>query len=802
MHTRLETFTQWSRFSGGSGAPYWTLLACGIHPPNITPTQSAIIHSEYPYTHSPSPSSLPAMLWSTNYGRLLSQTMFTLFFAGKEYAPKCVIDGVNVQEWLQAKYLGAIAELAKKIAAWEGEDARREGVVIGWDSMNEPFEGLVGWDDLNINPTGQGSTLKKGTHPSPAQSLRLGMGQAQTVDNYKFGALGPQQDGTVTIDPKGLKVWGTREELGEDEQGYNRRWGWKRGAEWEVGSCIWANHGVWDIETGFMLRPDYFRYRASVNPGSPNGSPRTDELMVIEEVEFIDDFWKPHWLSYSSVVRMHLPLTIIFVQPSVFAPPPRLSFTETHGRCAYSPHYYDGLTLVSRHWGWMNADALGLLRGKYKGRIGGEMLSAVKFGERAIRKSLREQIGYLKDDVAVLGNSEDMAEKYGLGMYPTLIGEIGTPFDMDDKKSYGFSSEGRYLGDYSSQEKALDASLNACDGERAVNWTVWPYVGDDHSHEWGDGWNMEDLSLWSLGDLVERPQGGGSAVTLCGGSVGNGKSTTTLVPSSVNTSAASSALNLLDVRLTRRVYSDPRRQPHPYSRIRGYTLNPFIFLTNGARAYRAFSRPRPVTSVGVPESVEFDMGKGVFRLRVKVGRDDVVALGEERDGETHDEGRATEVFLPLVHYANADVVNDAFRIWREGEGEEGTETDSNTVVDVEIGPNADKEASCLIGDTYRLVYPSVDGRKCVGEEVALVDVDVWVSHGKFRVVGQRLLWWYSEAVGEQNGMKVDMEVKRRGGPLKVVDWRKVGSTMEEQEEVDEKGVCEKICDEDGPCIIA
>ena len=730
------------------------------------------------------------MIWSTNYGRLLSQTIFTLFFAGKEYAPKCVIDGVNIQEWLQAKYLGAISELAKRIAEWEVEEEERKGVVIGWDSLNEPFEGLVGWDDLNINPAGQGSTLKKGTHPTPAQSFRLGMGQAQTVDNYKFGSMGPQRDGTVTIDPKGLRLWGTREELGEDKEGYNRRWGWQRAAEWDVGYCIWANHGVWDVETGFVLRPDYFRYQSSSKSELPNGTVNGDGVMM-EEVEFINDFWKPHWLAYNSVVRTYLPSTIIFVQPPVFAPPPKLSFAETRGRCVYSPHYYDGLTLVCRHWGWVNADALGLLRGKYKGRIGGEMMAAVKIGERAIRNSLREQIGYLKDDVGVLGNTkveEDM-EKYGLGKYPTLIGEIGTPFDMDDKKSYGFSSGGRYLGDYSSQEKALDASLNACDGGRAVNWTVWTYVGDDHSHKWGDGWNMEDLSLWSLGDLVERE---GSTAMLCGEGR-NGKSSTTLVPLSVGTRAASSALNLLDVPLTRRAY---RQSQHQYSHSRGYSVNPFIFLTNGARAYRAFSRPWPVKSVGVPESVEFDLRKGVFRLGVKVGREDIVALGEEKDKEgDRDESRATEVYLPLVHYVNADVVHDAFRIWREGEGDDGTETDSNTVVEVEIGPKSGKEGPRSIGETYRLVYPSVDGNKCAGAEVTLVDVEVWISHGCFRVVGQRLLWWYADVVSADAETKVEMEVKRRGGPLKVVDWRKVSSMeAEEIEEIEEKGVCERICD--------
>ena len=78
---------------------------------------------------------------------------------------------------------------------------------MGWDSLNEFSEGFCGWDDLNSNPTSQGSTLKKGTYPTPAQSLRLGMGTVQTVDNWSFGKLGPVRDGQVTIDPKGLKIW-------------------------------------------------------------------------------------------------------------------------------------------------------------------------------------------------------------------------------------------------------------------------------------------------------------------------------------------------------------------------------------------------------------------------------------------------------------------------------------------------------------------------------------------------------------------------------------------------------------------
>ncbi len=60
----------WSRFSGGDGAPGWTLEAVGLDMENFQETGAAIVHATYgdPF---------PRMIWPTNSGKLTAATMFT-----------------------------------------------------------------------------------------------------------------------------------------------------------------------------------------------------------------------------------------------------------------------------------------------------------------------------------------------------------------------------------------------------------------------------------------------------------------------------------------------------------------------------------------------------------------------------------------------------------------------------------------------------------------------------------------------------------------------------------------------------
>jgi len=230
---------------------------------------AALVHCDWPTKADPHPSAFPGMIWGTNYNRLFSETVFTLFFAGRVFAPKCIIDGKNIQDYLQEHFLNAVGALAKKISDAGG---LYESCVIGWDSMNEPGEGLIGQRDIGSVPKDR--QLKKGPTASPIQGMKLGMGEKQELDVWDFGGLGPKKSGTQVVDPKGRKVWLAAEE--EESRG-GGKWGWKRGKEWEMGTCSTSNPSLLslaDVQSGLNMvfgtsRPARYSSQITSIPTTP-----------------------------------------------------------------------------------------------------------------------------------------------------------------------------------------------------------------------------------------------------------------------------------------------------------------------------------------------------------------------------------------------------------------------------------------------------------------------------------------------------------------------------------------------------
>ena len=129
----------WSRWTGGDGAPAWTLEKVGFDLANLDDSAAALTQQRC------SDGEYPGMVWNSNNFRLAAGTMWTLFFAGNDFAPNTLIDGVPVQEYLQSHYLGAMSKVA--------ETLKDEPSVLGFDILNEPSVGFVGIQDVrDIGP--------------------------------------------------------------------------------------------------------------------------------------------------------------------------------------------------------------------------------------------------------------------------------------------------------------------------------------------------------------------------------------------------------------------------------------------------------------------------------------------------------------------------------------------------------------------------------------------------------------------------------------------------------------------------
>jgi Glycoside hydrolase family 5 C-terminal domain/Cellulase (glycosyl hydrolase family 5) len=527
----------WSRFTGGSGAPMWTLYACGLNPETFHTTQAAVVQNTWD-----NPAEFPKMMWPTNYTRLATETTFTLFYAGRDFAPNAIIDGKNIQDYLTDHFINACVHLARRIH--EAGDLE-EDCVIGWESMNEPHRGLLGWEDLEAIP--ESLKMRKGTMPTPWQSILSGSGRAVEVDTWDFGSFGPYKSGRQLVDPEGVSAW-----LPESYD--DSKYGWKRDPGWQLGECLWAQNGVWSSKEDQLLKKDYFSY-------IPKSGTRLDYE------KFTNTYFMEHYRRYRDAIRAVHKNCIIILQSAVLEIPPRIIGTpDDEQRIIFASHYYDGLTLLTKHWNkWYNFDIFGFMRGKYS-----SPMFAVKVGETAIRNSFREQLEGIQ-----------LEGKQYTGIHPVLFTEIGIPYDMDNHYAYK-------TGDYSSQVAALDANHFALEGSGANGYTLWTYVASNN-HRWGDNWNGEDLSIFSVDDSVPTS----SQSVLPSASV-----------SSLSVDKTSSS-PIVDKSNLQKHLKTPQISNQRQGVGQGDT-------NQGMRAAEAFLRPSPISTVGNVVKYGFDLRNCTF----------------------------------------------------------------------------------------------------------------------------------------------------------------------------------------------
>lgn len=393
----------WSRFTGGDGAPYWTLEKVGFDPLKFTETGSAFIHN---IKGNP----FPRMIWPTNYNKLGTATMFTLFFGGDDFAPQLKIDSLSAQDYLQTHYFNAIKQVAMKLKGLPN--------VIGFDTFNEPSIGYIGIRDLNAY-----DILKNGTMPTPFEGMILGDGNTLEVKRFEFAFTGIREKENVLVNPNKFSAW---------ENG---------------GHDIWKEAGAWGYDSfnqPVLLKPNHF----SVVNGKP--------------VDFSEDYFKPFVRRYKAAIHSIDSNWLIFAEAAIQHELPK--FTESEAsKVVNAAHWYDYAVLLTKEYtSWFGVDV-----------VAGKAV----FGKSTVRKAFHSNLARKKEETMRT-----------LGSNPTLIGEFGIPYDLNEKSAYKKSN-------FSDQEACLDRSFRAMESNQ-LSYTLWNYTADNDNAN-GDQWNGEDLSIFS-----------------------------------------------------------------------------------------------------------------------------------------------------------------------------------------------------------------------------------------------------------------------------------------------------------------
>lgn len=331
----------WSRWcGGGDGAPRWTMERVGLRPECFEET-GAVLRAEDRAGRNP-------MLWATNYELFACATMFSLFFGGDRYAPGVCVDGVPVQRWLQAKYIDAIAALARAL--------RAEANVLGFGTMNEPSLGWIGVDDLRRIPV----PWRFGYGLSPWQCMQLAAGaEARWVVLYGQPFL---PSGLRTLNP------GRRRACASDP---------------------WEAAGVWDDDAQRLIRPDHFRF-----VGDP-----------------VRAFLRPFWDAFSRRIHDECdPDALIFTEAP--PPQRRMRGRSAECAVARpfevpSPHFYDTVSIMlQRHVPWL---AIDLAHEGWTPPLCVGRASARRARHRSIELLTRTRGGLMLGEVGVPSGAHDEA---------------------------------------------------------------------------------------------------------------------------------------------------------------------------------------------------------------------------------------------------------------------------------------------------------------------------------------------------------------------------------------------------------
>lgn len=434
----------WSRMSGGDGAPGWTFEAVGLDFTKFDAADAAhVMQARYDYASDERrQAGYPQMSWGSNYRLPANGIMWTLFWGGRRVTPDFAIDGVNVQDFLQDHYLGAMDQVARRLADMPH--------VLGFDTLNEPGLGWIG-QPLSYRHLA----------PSPANPERPRIGPALAP----LDALAMARGLTVTVPLL------TRDASGAAVPTDTRIFNANRVSIWREGAaCPFEAAGVYRIENGEVV---------------PNGP---DLLATLSPS---DDAYRPFYHKVAETIRRHQPDWSLFAEMDPFAHISGRRFpADLPERTVNASHWYDIAMLYLKRFDPAN----------HRDAITGD----AEHGLAAIAARYRRQLGSFAEESATFAN----------GGAPTLIGEFGIPYDLSEGVAYDRWTAGERDGVWHQHEAALTLMYDAIDA-LGLHSTQWNYTASNRNDlRIGDGWNQEDLSIFSRDQQYDPadPDSGGRAI--------------------------------------------------------------------------------------------------------------------------------------------------------------------------------------------------------------------------------------------------------------------------------------------------
>jgi len=441
----------WSRMSGGDGAPCWLFEKIGIDYRKLATSGSAhVMQQLYDYSRGGRQEDrYPTMSWSQNARRPANGIMWTLFFAGRDFAPATTIDGVNVQDYMQEHYLACQREVALRL-----RDLRN---VLGFDTLNEPANGWIG-QALSYRHVAESDEYPERPIPglvwSPLDGLLVSHGVPRAIPNLAidFAKRKVVPNGERKINEDRISIW-----LEGRTDPFQEAGAWRLNSD-----------GSYEI-----IREDFFR--------------RVDD----RKVDYVDDYLGPFFARVAKTVREINPNWMIFAEldpPSGFVGHPFPA--EMPANSVNASHWYDIVTLATKTF---NPSV------SFDPETGEQVTQAGRIEERHTRQ---------------LARFAELSELISCGV-PTLIGEWGIPFDLNGADAYrAFAAGDRSDTPWTAQIIALDLMYNAID-RLLLHSTQWNYTASNRNDlAIGDGWNQEDLSVFSRDQQTDPsdPNSGGRAM--------------------------------------------------------------------------------------------------------------------------------------------------------------------------------------------------------------------------------------------------------------------------------------------------